>query len=154
MNQPRNSNPTLESVIGMPVGQLLKMDELQIRQLLAKADSLSRWLRGVLHLKPRKKTPQMSNENLKKLRRDTHFSDLPESIRIPPIGDQPSQIIKPIELATLDDIAFAVIGVEAEVDALNSRFYALRRLYRLAREKGAFGAHNAVDVVASGKGGV
>ena len=96
----------------------------------------------------------MCNENLKKLRRDGHFSSLPESIRIPCTGDRQSEIIKPIELATLDDIAFAVIGVEAEVDALNSRFYALRRLYGAARARGAVGSQNAVDVVANNKGGV
>ena len=96
----------------------------------------------------------MCNENLKKLRRDGHFSSLPESIRIPCVGNRQSEIIKPIELATLDDIAFAVIGVEAEVDALNSRFYALRRLYGAARTRGAIGSQNAVDVVANNKGGV
>lgn len=154
MNQPRISKPDLESAFHTPLRRLLELDEPQIRQLQAKADFLSRWLRGVLNLKPQKENLPMSNENLKKLRRDVHFNSLPESIRIPSADDQQTEIIKPTELATLDDIAFAVIGVEAEVDALNSRFYALRRLYRLAREKGALGTQNAVDVVASAKGGV
>lgn len=95
----------------------------------------------------------MCNEKLKKLREDVHFSNLPESIRVPSGGDRQTEVIKPIELATLDDLAFAAIGVETQVDALNSRFYALRRLYRLAREKGALGSHNAIDVVTSDKGG-
>jgi hypothetical protein len=96
----------------------------------------------------------MYADKLKKLREDVHFSNLPESIHVPSGGDRQTEVIKPIELATLDDLAFAAIGVEAQLDALNSRFYALRRLYRLAREKGALGIHNAVDVVANDKGGV
>jgi len=95
----------------------------------------------------------MCNEKLKKLREDVHFSSLPESIRIPSGGDRQSEVIKPIELATLDDLAFAAIGVEAQVDALNSRFYALRRLYNAARARGAVGSQNAINVVASNKGG-
>ena len=96
----------------------------------------------------------MYADKLKKLREDVHFSNLPESIRVPSGGDRQTEVIKPIELARLDDLAFAAIGVEAQLDALNSRFYALRRLYRLAREKGALGIHNAVDVVVNDKGGV
>jgi hypothetical protein len=153
MKKPDISQPDLESAFRMPIRRLLELDETQIHQLLAQADFMSRWLRGVLRLKPRKETPKMSHENFKKLRSDAHFSSLPESVRIPPIGDRQSEIIKPIELASLDEIAFAVIGVEAEVDALNSRFYALRRLYNAARARGAFGSQNAVDIVASDKGG-
>lgn len=54
MNQPHSEKPTLESVFGTPVGQLLEMDETEIRQLLAKAELLCRWLRGVLRLKTKK----------------------------------------------------------------------------------------------------
>ncbi len=96
----------------------------------------------------------MSKEIIDALRSDLHFSGLPDSIRIPALGDNQNEVIKPTELATLDDIAFAILGLDAEVEALNSRHYALRRLYRLARAKGAIGDRNAVDIVASDKGGV
>jgi hypothetical protein len=54
MNQPRNSNPNLESIFNLPIGRLLEMDEPEIRQLLAKAEFLCRWLRGALRLKNKK----------------------------------------------------------------------------------------------------
>lgn len=154
MNRPSNLQPDLESAFRMPIRRLLELDETQIRQLQAQADFMSRWLRGVLRLKPRKEAPKMFNDNLKKLRSDVHFNGLPDTIRIPSSDNRQNETIKPIELATLDDIAFAIISVEAEVDAINNRFYALRRLYRAAREKGALGEHYAVDVVTSRKGGV
>jgi hypothetical protein len=153
MKKPDTSQPDLESAFRMPIRRLLELDEAQIHQLLTQADFMGRWLRGVLRLKPRKETTKMSNENLNKLRNNGPYTSLPECILIPSIGDRQSKIIKPIELATLDDVAFAIIAVEAEVDALNSRFYALRRLYNAARARGAFGSQNAVDAVASDKGG-
>jgi hypothetical protein len=96
----------------------------------------------------------MSKEIIETLRSDLHFGGLPDSIRIPALGNNQNEVIKPTELATLDDIAFAILGLDAEVEALNNRHYALRRLYRLARAKGAIGDQNAVDVVSSDKGGV
>lgn len=96
----------------------------------------------------------MSKEIINALRSDLHFGGLPDSIRIPALGGNQNEVIKPTELATLDDIAFAILGIDAEIDALNSRHYALRRLYRLARAKGAIGHQNAVNIVASDKGDV
>ena len=54
MTQPHPEKPSLESVFSTPVGQLLDMGEAEIRQLLAKAELLCRWLRGTLRLKTRK----------------------------------------------------------------------------------------------------
>ncbi len=45
---------SLEAVFGTPVGQLLEMDEIELRHILAKAELLCRWLRGALRLKARK----------------------------------------------------------------------------------------------------
>ena len=45
---------SLETVFGTPVGQLLEMDETELRQILTKAELLCRWLRGALRLKARK----------------------------------------------------------------------------------------------------
>lgn len=47
-------SPPLDSIFGTPVGQLMEMDETELRALLAKAELLCRWLRGVLRLKAKK----------------------------------------------------------------------------------------------------
>jgi hypothetical protein len=54
MNKRQTPKPNIESIFGMPIRQLLEMDEIEIRQLLAKAELLCRWLRGVLRLKTKK----------------------------------------------------------------------------------------------------
>ena len=54
MSDSRSQKDSIDAVFGTPVGQLLEMDEQQIRQLLAKAELLCRWLRGVLRLKTKK----------------------------------------------------------------------------------------------------
>lgn len=48
------NSPSLDAVFGTPVGQLLEMDETELRQLLAKAELVCRWLRGALRLKTQK----------------------------------------------------------------------------------------------------
>ena len=58
-----------------------------------------------------------------------------------------------VEDATLDDIAFAMLGVEAEYNAVGDRYHALRKLYALARQAGAVGADRIVDAVATTKEG-
>ena len=35
------------------------------------------------------------------------FADLPDNIRIPPLGNCRAEVTKPIETASIDDIAFA-----------------------------------------------
>ncbi len=46
---------TLNEIFDTPVGQLLEMEETELRNLLTKAELLCRWLRGVLRLKSNKK---------------------------------------------------------------------------------------------------
>ena len=46
--------PSLDAVYSTPVGQLLEMDETELRRLLAKAELVCRWLRGALRLKTQK----------------------------------------------------------------------------------------------------
>ncbi len=48
------NSPSLDAVFGTPVGQLLEMDETELRRLLAKAELVCRWLRGALRLKTQK----------------------------------------------------------------------------------------------------
>lgn len=81
--------------------------------------------------------------------RKRHFAleVLPDTIVIPVLGDvRREQVVKPIEDATLDDIAFALLGVEAEFSAVGDRLHALRKLYGIARKAGARGSECALDV--------
>ncbi len=95
------------------------------------------------------------SKKIEKLLKDTYLANnVPESIHIPPLGENLTDVTKPIEQATLDDIAFAAQALDQKVDALNSTLYALRRLYREARSKGAVGSDNIVDALTGKKGGV
>ncbi|MFN3946115.1 MAG: hypothetical protein ACK4K7_14410 [Allosphingosinicella sp.] len=87
--------------------------------------------------------------------RKRHYAleTLPDTIVVPLLGETRSeQAIKPIEEATLDDIAFALLGVEAEFSAVGDRLHALRKLYGLARQAGARGSECALGVVSRDQG--
>jgi len=93
---------------------------------------------------------------LERLREDTYaFEGLPETIRIPPVGrhGDGDEVIRSIEAASLDDIAFAVLALEAEASALYSKIHALRSLYEMARKNGARGMDIAMSVTPDPKGG-
>lgn len=76
---------------------------------------------------------------------------LPDSIAIPALdARQRPATVTAIENATLDDIAFAMIEVETEFNAVGDRLHALRKLYNLARQAGALGADRAVDAISEG----
>ena len=80
-------------------------------------------------------------------KRDFALEALPDTIVIPVLGDvRREQVVKLIEDATLDDIAFALLGVEVEFSAVGDRLHALRKLYCLARQAGARGSECALDV--------
>jgi hypothetical protein len=85
--------------------------------------------------------------------RKRHFAldALPDTIAIPALdARQRPATVKTIEDATLDDIAFAMLGAEAEFNAVGDRLHALRKLYGLARQAGALGADRAVDAISEG----
>lgn len=66
--------------------------------------------------------------------------DLPETIRIPALGDnRADEVVRPLEDATVDDLAFAIQGMEAESRVHHRRLQGLRDLYDLARKRGALG---------------
>lgn len=84
-------------------------------------------------------------------KRHIWLEGLPDSIAIPALETRQRQAtVKAIEDATLDDIAFAMIEVEAEFNAVGDRLHALRKLYGLARQAGALGADRAVDAISEG----
>ena len=94
-----------------------------------------------------------SSATLAKLRqRHYALQSLPETITVPSLGARrPVAIVRPIDQATVDDIAFALDGVEAEFNAVGDRLSALRKLYRLARQAGALGADGALESALAGQ---
>ena len=86
-------------------------------------------------------------------KRHLALQSLPDTIRIPAVGRRSEVAAKPIDDATLDDLAFAARGIEAEFNAVGDRLHALRKLYGLAREAGALGADRAVEAISSDTGG-
>ena len=76
------------------------------------------------------------------------FADLPDNIRIPPLGDCRAEVTKPIETASIDDIAFAQMALQAKSLSIYAQTDALRRVHDRARKSGALGADNALDAIA------
>lgn len=76
---------------------------------------------------------------------------LPDTVSISALeARQRQSAVKAIEDATLDDIAFAMLGIEAEFNAVGDRLHALRKLYSLARQAGALGSDRAVEAISEG----
>lgn len=74
---------------------------------------------------------------------------LPSSIRIPAADLRgPDEVVRPLEEATIDDVAFAVLAIESESRAVYRRLSALRALYELARKRGALGADTVSHIFA------
>ncbi len=95
-----------------------------------------------------------SKTKLERLREDNGFlAEIPDSIRIPPLGRRQEEVTKPIETASVDDIAFAQLALQAKASALYSEIDALRRIYDMARKNGALGGDNALDAIQDTKGG-
>lgn len=95
----------------------------------------------------------MFKSTLQKLLKDSYYANnLPAHIRIPALGAVEEETVKPIAEATLDELAFATQALDQESDALTTRLYAVRSLYRDARKKGALGSENVIDAL-SRKGG-
>ena len=79
-----------------------------------------------------------------------HSAALPDSVRIPANGTtRPDEVIRTLTDATIDDIAFAIQGTEAECSAIIRRSGALKELYEAARKRGALGTTTVADAFAS-----
>ena len=81
--------------------------------------------------------------------RKSHYAleKLPQKLRVPAIESRRNEAIIDLAEASIDDVAFAILGLEAEFSAVGDRLFALRRLYTLARHEGALGFERVVDVV-------
>lgn len=95
----------------------------------------------------------MTERTLDMLRgRDFMLAGLPETIHIPALGSRNEAVTKPIEAATVDDLAFAQITLQDAVSAIHREMEALRRVYDLARRNGAVGADNAFATIPAKEG--
>lgn len=106
--------------------------------------------------RPKTRTPMNDSALLTAIRkRHVILKALPDRIVIP-ANDvlRRKQMVIALEDVTVDDIAFAIRGVEAEFNAIGDRLGALHKLYNLAREAGALGAERAVHVLALDAGDV
>ena len=89
---------------------------------------------------------------LERLRKANCFlADIPDTILIPALGQCQDEVSKPIETASIDDIAFAQLALQARASALYGQIDALRRIYDMARKNGALGADNALNAISDGK---
>ena len=92
---------------------------------------------------------------IEKLRQRSEWGmrDLPEIIRVPALeGHRTQEAIMPLEESTIDDLAFAIIGLEAQVTEMRCPLVGLRELYDQARKRGALGTSTVADVFLSGSG--
>ena len=91
---------------------------------------------------------------IERLRKDDYyFKNLPDTIRIPAVGVNFEEVVKPTEAATLDDLAFAVLALQEQSSAIYALTEPLRNLYDQARKNGALGSQVAIDALPETKGG-
>jgi hypothetical protein len=69
------------------------------------------------------------------------------------LGNRREETVKPIETATVDDLAFALIALNEQSSVLYREIDALRTLQDEARKVGARGADIAGDALIAAKGG-
>ncbi len=86
---------------------------------------------------------------IEKLRQRSEWGmrDLPEIIRVPALESHRTQeAVVPLEESTIDDLAFAIIGLEAQVTEMRRPLVGLRELYDQARKRGALGTSTVAEV--------
>ena len=80
-------------------------------------------------------------------RPEWYVRELPDTIRVPALeGHRPQEVTVPLEDATLDDMAFAIVGIEAQVAQARRGLSGLRELYEQARKRGAIGTNTVAEV--------
>jgi hypothetical protein len=85
----------------------------------------------------------MFKSPLEKLRQTTWLAPLPNTIAIPPLADRTART-RPVDRASVDDIAFALVALEEERRSIGQTIMALEDVLRMARRQGAKGGDNAV----------
>lgn len=84
--------------------------------------------------------------------RKAHYAltNLPSVIFVA-ASDKLASSSNPIEHATIDEVALAIIRAERAFSAAGDHLVALRKLHDLAREAGGVGSARAVDAAAKAK---
>jgi len=72
-------------------------------------------------------------------KKSVFFYDLPATIRVPGHGGNPTIDGLQIEAATVDDLAFAIQGLDAQLSLICGQLGAVKKLHDLARASGARG---------------
>lgn len=90
----------------------------------------------------------MSNTPLERLRETLFNPALPDTIDVPAVGTLPARTM-PVTEATVDEIAFALVAVEAENAARYRLASGLRQVIDLARQQGALGVDLAIPAAAA-----
>lgn len=85
-------------------------------------------------------------ESLRK--KSMSLSDLPETIRVPGHAGNPTIDGLNIEAASIDDLAFAIQGLEDELSDICKQLNALRKLHDVARNRGAIGTDKIGEIFA------
>ena len=81
------------------------------------------------------------------LRKKSIFlSELPATVRVPGHGGKPSIDGLQVEDASVDDLAFAIQGLESELSHIGGQLHALRKLHDLARNRGAIGTDKVGEI--------
>lgn len=89
----------------------------------------------------------MLNSFIDFLRKKSVFlSELPSTLRVPGHGGKPTIDGLQIEDASVDDIAFAIQGLEYESANIGGQLHALRKLHDLARHRGALGTDKVSEI--------
>lgn len=96
--------------------------------------------------------PSATKSLMLRLRKNMSFYSphLPDAVRIPANGTtRLDEVIRSLPDATIDDIAFAIQGTEAQCSAIIRRLSALKDLYQAARTRGALGTATVAEVFSS-----
>lgn len=89
----------------------------------------------------------MFTSPLNQLRQSTWLAGIPDTLTVPEIGVRPTRAIS-VERATVDDVALALVAINARQAALCRLSTSLKEVHDLARKEGALGADNAVIAAA------
>ena len=85
-------------------------------------------------------------------RKEWYMSEMPDSIRIPALeGVRFDEVVRPIEEATIDDLTFAAIGIQAELRQIQRKLTCIQELHDLARKQGALGCQTVQEVFIESK---
>jgi hypothetical protein len=83
-------------------------------------------------------------ESLRK--KSVSLSELPATVRVPGHGGKPTIDGLQVEEASVDDLAFAIQGLESELSRIGGQLHALRKLHDLARNRGAIGTDKVGEI--------